>query len=149
MKVSRFKKVNLRSKIIIWSFIPTALILLLVALTTYVAYQQVTEDFAIQRDVELTLLSANGISSGFDQYVDRLWTFSRLNAVQNGSLQEKREALIRSQNRLIYFDAGVYLLDNLGVVIATLPEKTGWLGEDWSIRPYFNQMVRAKRTLLF
>ena len=35
---------SLRTKIIAWSFIPTAIILLAVAWVTFTAYQQVTED---------------------------------------------------------------------------------------------------------
>jgi signal transduction histidine kinase len=137
--------VNLRAKIIAWSFVPTALILLVVALTTYYAYQQVTEDFAIQRDIELTRLSAGEISSGFEDYVDRLWTFSRLRAVQEGERNAKQGALEKAENLLIFFDAGVYLLDNLGIMTAALPEQPDWIGQDWSSRPYFHSMVRSKK----
>ncbi len=134
---------NLRTKIIAWSFIPTALILLLVALTTFYAYQRVTEEFAMQRDVELTRLSASEIYTGFDDYVNRLWTLSRLFAIQQGDLQAQKQALEKQKNRLIYFDAGVYLLNNQGIVVAASPDQPGWIGQDWSHRSYFTQMVRS------
>jgi len=41
------RRIDLRTKIIAWSFIPTALVLFLVAVTMYLAYQQVTEEFAM------------------------------------------------------------------------------------------------------
>jgi hypothetical protein len=53
----RFKG-SLRSKIIAWSFIPTAIILVAVALVSLYAYQRVTENLVIERDRELTRLSA-------------------------------------------------------------------------------------------
>ncbi len=134
---------NLRAKIIAWSFIPTALILLLVALTTFYAYQRVTEDFAIQRDVELTRLSASEIYTGFEDYVNRLWTLSRLYAIQQGDSQAQKQALEKQKNRLVYFDAGVYLLNNQGILVAASPDQPGWIGQDWSHRPYFTQMVRS------
>ncbi len=65
-------RLSLRTKIIAWSFIPTAIILLLVALTLYVAYQQVTEESVIKSDEELIRLSASELSASFEDYIDRL-----------------------------------------------------------------------------
>ncbi len=138
-------KLSLRTKIIAWSFVPTAILLLLVALAMYVAYQQVTENFALQRDVELTRLSASQLSAGFEDYIDRLWTLSRLRDVQDGDPQKQQAALTRSKNRLVLFDAGVYLLDTQGVVVASQPEKAEWTGQDWSRRSYFWQLIRSTK----
>ena len=60
---------TLRTKIIGWSFVPTAIILAAVALVNFYAYQQVTEDLVIQRDRELTRLSASQMASDLGQYV--------------------------------------------------------------------------------
>ena len=49
---------SMRAKIIAWSFVPTTIILVAVALVTFTAYQQVTEDLVIERNQELTRLSA-------------------------------------------------------------------------------------------
>lgn len=141
----RNRRANLRVKIITWFFVPTAMVLLLVALTMYYAYQQVTEEFAIQRDIELTRLSAGELSSGFEDFVDRLWALSRFHAIQNGTVEEQRATMAVYRNRLILFDAGVYLLNNQGVVVAAQPEQPGWIGQDWSHRPYFWRLVRSTK----
>ena len=70
MKLRRPKS-RLRLKIIAWSFIPTAIILSLVASTTYLAYQRVTEEVVIERDKELTRLSAGSVSASFEDFIDR------------------------------------------------------------------------------
>ena len=54
---------SLRFKIIIWTFVPTAIFLFTAAVVTFYAYQQVTEDLVIQRDRELTRLSAGRSST--------------------------------------------------------------------------------------
>jgi signal transduction histidine kinase len=141
--IFRPRSIKLRTKIIAWSFVPTAIILLLVALTTYYAYQRVTEENAIQRDIEVTRLSAAEISSGFEDSVDRLTRLARMPAVYGGSGQSQRKSLDDQKNQLIFFDGGVVLLDNLGVVSAALPDWPEWIGQDWSNRPYFRQMLRA------
>ena len=46
---------SLRRKIIIWSFVPTAIILIAVAFINFQAYRLVTEDLVIERDRELPL----------------------------------------------------------------------------------------------
>lgn len=51
---SPFWRRNLRAKIIAWSFVPTAIILLAVALVTFFAFQSVTEELVLQRDLEVT-----------------------------------------------------------------------------------------------
>jgi hypothetical protein len=82
---SRQTRAKLRTKIIAWSFIPTAIILLLVALTFYFAYQQVTEQMVIKNDEELTRLSASELSAGFQEYSDRLSALARLPEVYQGN----------------------------------------------------------------
>ena len=47
---------SLRIKLIAWFFVPTAIILVAVALVNFNSYQDVTEDLVIERDRDLTLL---------------------------------------------------------------------------------------------
>ena len=120
---SRQTRSRLRTKIIAWSFIPSTIILFLVALTVYFAYQQVTQEVAYKRDEELTRLSASEISSSFEDYVDRLTALARLPEIYGGDPSIQREVLAASGNRLVFFDGGVYLLNNLGQVSAAYPER--------------------------
>jgi signal transduction histidine kinase/HAMP domain-containing protein len=139
----RFRNFNLQTKILAWSFIPTALILSAVAITLYLAYQQVTEQYAIDRDVEITRLAASELTADFEDYIDRLWSVSRFKHIQSGTPSEKKAILEAQKLTLIYFDAGVYLLDNQGALVASYPEETGWMGEDWSDKPFFQRLIRS------
>jgi signal transduction histidine kinase/HAMP domain-containing protein len=136
-------RLSLRTKIIAWSFIPTAIILLLVALTLYVAYQQVTEESVIKSDEELIRLSASELSASFQDYIDRLDALARLPGVRDGSPELQQATLTKNQNQIIFFDGGVYLLNNLGNVVATFPDTPELIGEDWSDRSFFTSMIRT------
>jgi signal transduction histidine kinase/DNA-binding response OmpR family regulator/HAMP domain-containing protein len=139
-----FNKFRLSTKIILWSFVPTAIIMLLVALTLYYSYQDVTADFVLHRDIELTRLSASQVSSGFEDYVDRLKSLARLPDVYEGDIRTRAEALRADRNQLVFFDGGVYILNNLGELIAALPDQLDWIGQDWSDRSYFSDVTRLR-----
>ena len=53
------RKLTLYQKLVLWSFVPTAIILVVVALVAFAAYQKVTEDRAVERDRDLTRLLAD------------------------------------------------------------------------------------------
>lgn len=133
---------RLRSKIIAWSFVPTAITMFVVALTVYFAYRQVTTDLVLKRDEDLTRLSASEVSASFEDYIDRLSVLARLPDIYEGTPGSQRVVLLNSRNSLILFDAGVYLLNNLGQVTAALPENPRLLRQDWSVRTFFRSMVR-------
>ena len=65
---------SLGTKIIVWFFVPTAIILIAVALVTFFAYQQVTEELVIERDQELTRLAARQLSGDLETYTNLLFT---------------------------------------------------------------------------
>jgi signal transduction histidine kinase len=134
---------KLRTKIIAWSFVPTAIILLLVALTNYFAYQQVTQEVVLSRDKELVRLAASEVSASFEEYIDRLYTLARMPKISQGNAQAQQEAIFDFKNQLVLFDGGVYILDNLGKVVAGQPEKPELIGQDWSDRSFFQSMVRG------
>jgi nitrate/nitrite-specific signal transduction histidine kinase len=68
----RLLRGNLRNKIIAWSFVPTAIILVAVALVSLYAYQRVTEELVVERDRELTRLSARLLATELSSYTDPL-----------------------------------------------------------------------------
>jgi nitrate/nitrite-specific signal transduction histidine kinase len=61
---------SLRNKILTRSFVPTAIILVAVALVSFIAYQRVTESLVIERDRELTRLSASLLTTELAAYTD-------------------------------------------------------------------------------
>lgn len=133
---------SLRTKIIAWSFVPTAIILAAVASVTLYAYQRVTEDLVLERDRELTRLSASRLVTELNEYASLLADVARTAESNDPALQ--RAALRRAGNRLVVFDGGVIILDTHGRVTAAHPERPEILGQDWSSRPYFREMVRLQ-----
>jgi signal transduction histidine kinase len=107
--LGRFRlKGSLRNKIITMSFVPTAIILITVALVSLYAYQQVTENLVIERDRELTRLSAKLLANDLTAYTDPL-----------------------SDRFLTAFD-GMIIFDEKGTILAAEPEqyrrwRSSWL----------------------
>jgi nitrate/nitrite-specific signal transduction histidine kinase len=140
-----FKLQGLRTKIIAWSFFPTLVILATVALVTYLAYQNVTDDLVLAKDEELTRLSASQLSSEMRAYTELLTEIASTSDLRQTDLALQNAALQRFSNRLVVFDGGVVILDNFGVLVAALPERPGDLRQDWSNREYFRQIVHTSR----
>ncbi|UCC62803.1 MAG: GAF domain-containing protein [Anaerolineae bacterium] len=145
---------SLRTKIIVWAFVPTAIILVAVAWVTFRAYQQVTEDLVIERDQKLTRLSTGEFAAGLTEYAGLLAEYTGLLAdltrtvyFYESELVGPRDILRRARSRFEVFDGGVLILDNHGTVVATEPERSGALGQNWADRSYFRQMLRSPRTI--
>ena len=132
----------MRVKIIAWFFVPTALILVAVALVNFYAYQDVTEDLVIERDQDLTRLSASQLATGLTEYTVLLTDIGRTVAVSQNDPAAQQDALERASRDLVVFDGGVFVLDTFGTVVAAEPEHSELLGQDWSDRSYFRQMIR-------
>lgn len=136
----QFRWKRLRTKIIAWSFVPTAIILIAVALVTFFAYQQVTENLVLQRNQELTRLSAGQLITALSDNIDRLDTESRVIDIYKDNPGAHQESLARAKNRLVVFDGGVIILDTFGTVLAAQPERPEVLGQNWSDRSYIQKM---------
>ncbi|MDY6877119.1 MAG: cache domain-containing protein [Chloroflexota bacterium] len=114
---------SLRNKIIAWSFVPTAIILVAVALISLYAYQRGVENLVIERDRDLTRLSASLLAAELKVYTDPL-----------------------SDQFLSVFDSGMVVFDARGKILAAEPERIEGWGPDWSKRIPFRQMVRSSET---
>ena len=134
---------SLRAKIIAWSFVPTAIILFAVALVAYYSYQRVTEDLVIERNREVARLSASQLAGELAEYTSDLADVAHIGDIYSSNRAIQRVALKQASNRLAVFDAGALILDNHGLVITAEPERPEILGQDWSDRAYFRQMIRA------
>jgi PAS domain S-box-containing protein len=135
---------SLRIKIIAWSFVPTAIILLAVALVTFFAFQQVTETLVLERDVAVTQVSASRLATDLEEYADILTTLARTSDIYQDDPSTQRDALKRASNRLVIFDGGALLLDAFGKVVGAEPERPEILEQDWSNRSYYQEVVRLQ-----
>ncbi|MBN1449424.1 MAG: hypothetical protein JW963_00265, partial [Anaerolineales bacterium] len=144
--MNRFvKHQGLRAKIIAWSFVPTLVILAAVTLVTYAAYQSVTDDLVLAKNQELTRLSASQLAAEMKAYTDLLTEIANTSDMRQTDPVLQQAALERFRNRLVIFDSGVAILDNFGVLVAALPSRPEDLGQDWSNREYFRQIVHTSR----
>ena len=135
---------SLHTKIIAWSFVPTTIILVAVALVNFVAYQRVTEALVIERDQELTRLSASQLATELSKYTEELSALARVIGTYGDAPTVHNRLLDQARNRLVVFDGGAVVLDTFGRVTAAEPERPGLVGEDWSDRLYFRQMIRQQ-----
>ncbi|NLF00229.1 MAG: GAF domain-containing protein [Anaerolineales bacterium] len=135
---------SLRTKIIVWAFVPTAFILAAVALVNFFAYQNVTERLVIERDRELTRLAAGQLASELTSYSDLLNDLARKPDFYRGEVAAQQDTLRRTSGRLAVFDGGVIALDTFGIVMASEPEQPDILGQDWSQRPCYRQALRTQ-----
>ena len=135
---------GLRTRIIAWTFVPTAMILAAVALVTIFNYQRVTEELVVQRDQDVARLSAGQLATELAEYTDLLTTLARTADVYQGDPGVQREALKRASNRLAVFDGGVLLLDTFGTVVAAEPERPDAVGQDWSARTCYGEALHSQ-----
>lgn len=140
---SRIRWGGLRSKIITWSFVPTAIILTTVALVGFYAYQQVTQDLTIQSSREVARLSAGQLAAELSDYSTPLTSLARTSAIYEPDPAQQRAALAQASNRLVIFDGGVLILDHYGTIVAAQPARPEILGQDWSSREYFRKLIQG------
>ena len=134
---------GLRKKLIVWLFLPTALILFSVALVTFFAYQEVTEDLVMDRNRELTRLSASQFAGMLDSYVNQLDALSRSAQILYDDPIMQQAGLSEARNKLTIFEGGVVLLDPFGTVIAAEPVRADIVGKNWLNRAYIRDLRRT------
>jgi len=140
-----FTRSPLRRRILAWSFVPTAVILFVVALVAVFAYGRVTEEQAIQRNQELARLSAANLAAELNQFALDLEGLTRQSDVAGNRLAQQDKALVAASNKLSIFDAGTIILDSHGQFVTAWPARPSDVGQDWSSRPYFAQLLRSSR----
>jgi signal transduction histidine kinase len=112
-------KGSLRKRIILSSFVPTVIILVAVALVSLYTYQLVTESLVIQRDQELTRLSAGLLGTELAANVDPF-----------------------ADQYLAVFD-GVVVFDASGAVLAAEPESYSHWSSRWLRDTTLHQILRS------
>ena len=136
---------GLRTKIIAWSFVPTAIILSAVAWFTFYSYQRVLGDLAIKQDWAVVHAKADQAHEPFTALIN-----GRLRPIlfdvdidPNLGLEERAQNILDRAPGLEVFDGGIYFVDQDGRVFKTHPERPELIGQDWSDSPQF-RFVRDK-----
>ena len=133
---------SLRTQIVAWSFVPTAIILLAVALVAFYAYQRTAADLVLQQSEELTRLSASQLSTNLREFTAVLEGAGRSLSASWRESSELKAGLASSANKFVTFDGGVIVLDNYGRVLAAQPERPDLLDKNWSDRQFFRDVLR-------
>lgn len=141
---SRSSKVKWPARFIVAGIFLALFMLAVVTAVTHFSYQQAEVKLVIEHDRQVTFLSAYRLQTELARYSQTLENLSRSNEIQSLLSAAKRKALQQENYRLADFDGGVVLLDNFGQVITSEPERIEILGQDWSDRNYFRQLLRTK-----
>jgi serine phosphatase RsbU (regulator of sigma subunit) len=129
------------SRMIAWGLMVALLPLAAVAVALHVAYQQVASELIIERDRQLTTLSAARLQDEFLNVAAVLSALARTPDIYRRNVADQQAALERAKLRVAAFDAGVVLLDSFGTVRATVPQRPEILLQDWSDRRFFQALL--------
>ena len=129
------------SRLLVLALLIVFLGLLATAAYTYVAYRRAATELVMERDRQLTHLSAAHLQTELSKFGQALLSVAHKEDLRSDLPEVRQAALRREAPRLDDFDAGVALLDPSGQVIATLPTMAGALGQDWSRRDIFRRIA--------
>jgi nitrate/nitrite-specific signal transduction histidine kinase len=141
----RVKRGSMRKKIIAWSFIPTVIILVAVALVNFYSYQRVTEDLVVQRNRELGRLLASRLSAELSDFTLQLERYS--GSIQAGDRFTSLPPMAPEEiNRLSStFDGGLVVLDWKGTIISAFPPGSRQVGSTWPDPHLLDQLLARNR----
>ena len=138
---------SLRAKTVLTALIPTAIVLVVVAIIALYAYEQVSRDAerVVQgRDSELARITAARLSEALSQHSQALQSIAADDDVESLEPARLSAALERSESQLRAFDAGVVVYDSEGVALWPPGERQG---ADFTVPSIFYEVRRVQRTL--
>lgn len=138
--MSRFDLSSLRVQAVIWTILPLAIVTILVSAIGAYAYGGMVRSLIEERDVELAHISADRLSENMRNYAAILQAIAAAPEIQSRTPTRQRGALASAAAQtelLTKFDAGVFLLDENGVVVSTEPYRPDLVGRNFAQRDYF------------
>jgi nitrate/nitrite-specific signal transduction histidine kinase len=141
----RVKRGSMRKKIIAWSFFPTVIILVAVALVNFYSYQRVTEDLVVQRNRELGRLLASRLSAELSDFTLQLERYT--GSIQTGDRITSLPPMAPEEiNRLSStFDGGLVVLDWKGTIVSAFPTGSRQVGSSWPDPHLLDQLLVRNR----
>ena len=133
---------SLRTKIIAWSFVPTAIILSAVAWFTFYSYQKVLGDLAIKQYPDLIQPKALTFNDAFRNLINPITVpiYLDIDNKHELPLETRAHNILEQAQGLDVFDGGIYFLNRQGIVFMSFPEQAEVLGQDWSDTPHFRSI---------
>jgi nitrate/nitrite-specific signal transduction histidine kinase len=133
---------SLQVKIIVWSFVPTLIILSAVAWITFYSYQRVIGNQAIKQYPEIIkpkALTFNQTISGIANSI-LLPVIMDLDTNHELPLEVRAQNILDQAQGLDYFDGGIFFLDQQGKIFRTQPSQPELIGQDWSETFHFRSV---------
>jgi hypothetical protein len=130
-------------RLLAWGLVLTLIPVAVVAVALHTAYRRAASELIIERDRQLTYLSAARLENELLNFAGALTTLARTPEIYGKNVAEQQAALQQAAPRLRTFDAGVVLLDSYGTVRATLPERPEMLLQDWSGHRFFQELLAS------
>lgn len=125
---ARFRRAGLGARIIAWFLIPTAVILAAVGVLAFTAAQRATEELALARTQDRTLLLANQLSAALTAFRQPLGQHALGPQPLTPQAQQAALEAAWPVGTLAAFDAGVLVLDRDGTVTAAVPARYDLIG---------------------
>jgi nitrate/nitrite-specific signal transduction histidine kinase len=136
---------SLLRKLVLLTFVPTAVILVAVALVNLNSYQKVTEDLVIQRNRELARLMASRVTSDMSTFTEQLGELARKLGDAYPNLEKQKDTLVINQGLHYFFDGGLLFLNNMGLITASVPERDELVGVDLSSTELYKGVEFARK----
>lgn len=124
-----------------WAIGAVMIGLVAVVVYTYLEYRQAATDVVLERDKQLTVLSAARLQADLNDFADLLVFLARAPEMTSGNTAMSAAALQAGAPRLSVFDAGVVMLDDRGRVRAAIPDRPSLISADWSDRDFFQAVL--------
>jgi hypothetical protein len=125
----------------VWLLGLAMLALVAVVILTYNGFRRAATELVLERDGQLTELSAARLRQALADYGSVLAQLARSHEMSMGGIGTQLEALNAAAPRLAIFDGGVVLIDGRGQVRGVLPERPVLVGRDWSGRDFFGEVL--------
>jgi serine phosphatase RsbU (regulator of sigma subunit) len=125
----------------LWLVAVVTLALVGVVVYTYLGYRQAATNLVLERDEQVTELSAARLQQALANYGELLSSLARSREMSGGGVGTQIDALSAAAPRLSVFDGGVFLIDGRGRVRGALPNRPVLIARDWSDRDFYQTVL--------
>ena len=133
---------------VIWVVLPFSLLIIGLAVTGIVIYQESVTELIIDRDRQVAALAADSVSEGLEGYQRVLAALASNEDIHSNSDAVRKRAIQTAGSALSIFNAGVLMVDAQGTVLTSVPASATNTLPVIGEQDYF-QYVRSQRTPIF
>lgn len=133
---------------VIWVVLPFSLLIIGLAVTGMVVYQESVTELIVDRDKQVAALAADSVSEGLEGYQRVLAALASNEDIHSNSDAVRQRAIQTAGNALSIFNAGVLVVDAEGGVLTSVPASATHTLPAIGEQDYF-QYVRSQRAPIF